>query len=220
VPKPIARVAVVREGVRRAVTPADRPGDRGRGPILLRPEPAGMSSSTLRRRPGTLSRIAHPCRYVSGWRERRIAGASPAHARSAAPRPGRATDGHSGARIGARASAGSATPSPAGCLLRQPEEGPASGEGRSHRVPASRADQVSGACIANDFRGDESRTFALATMWRSCSNRESGACGDADTLAIADGAAASGPRPGAAAGRPLRPSGAPRRRRPQPGLLV
>jgi hypothetical protein len=202
VPKPIARVAVVREGVRRAVTPADRPGDRGRGPILLRPEPAGMSSSTLRRRPGTLSRIAHPCRYVSGWRERRIAGASPAHARSAAPRPGRATDGHSGARIGARASAGSATPSPAGCLLRQPEEGPASGEGRSHRVPASRADQVSGACIANDFRGDESRTFALATMWRSCSNRESGACGDADTLAIADGAVASGPRPGAAAGRP------------------
>jgi hypothetical protein len=70
--------------------------------------------------------------------------------------------------------------------------------------PAVRAEQVSGAFIGGDFRGGESRTFALATTWRSCSNRESGPCGDADTPAIAGGAVASGPRPGAAAGRPFR----------------
>ena len=55
-----------------------------------------------------------------------------------------------------------------------------------------RAKHVTGA----DSRGGKSRTFALATTWRSCGNRESGACGDADTLAIADGAVAHGPRPG------------------------
>jgi hypothetical protein len=47
VPKSIARVAVVRQGVRREVIPADRPGERGSGGILLRAEPAGMSWPTL-----------------------------------------------------------------------------------------------------------------------------------------------------------------------------
>jgi hypothetical protein len=40
---------------------------------------------------------------------------------------------------------------------------------------AFRAEQVSGAFIGDDSRGGESRTFAVATMWRSCSNRERGA---------------------------------------------
>jgi hypothetical protein len=57
---------------------------------------------------------------------------------------------------------------------------------RERKRLACLAEQVSGAFIGEDSRGGESRTFALATTWRSCSNRESGACGDADTLAIAD----------------------------------
>jgi hypothetical protein len=56
------------------------------------------------------------------------------------------------------------------------------------------------------------RTPKLAT-----SHRPDDVAGGTDTLAIADGAVASGPRPGAAAGRPRQSSTAPRRRRPHPG---